>query len=60
MATVIVEYTVTIKQTLHWPDDELINFDYDNLTANLEPSLDDVADEYDIASVKLNGETHHF
>jgi len=60
MAKVIVEYTVKIKQTLDWPDDELGDFNYENLEANLEPTIDDVQSDYDISSVILNGEQHYF
>ncbi len=60
MAKVIVEYMVKMKQTLHWPDDELKDFNYENLQVNLEPSVDDVAGDCDISSVKLNGQEHNF
>lgn len=61
MAKVIVEYTARIKQEIYWPDDELDHFTYDNVQANLEPSADDVVDEeFDVLSIKLNGEEHDF
>lgn len=61
MAKVIVKYTATFKQTLDWPDDELGDFNYENLQVNLRPSEDDeTGDEFEILSVKLNGEEYDF
>jgi hypothetical protein len=61
MAKVEVTYTARITQTLDWPDDELDDFNYNNLQANLEPTEDDIdGQEFDILDVKLNGQDHSF
>jgi len=60
MSKVIVEYTATFKTTLHWPDDELEDFNLENLQVNLTPSEDDWNSDCDIKTIKLNGEDHYF
>ena len=32
----LVKYTVTLEQTVDWPDDELEDFSYENLLCNLD------------------------
>lgn len=61
MAKVIVEYTAKFKTTLDWPDDELKDFNYNNLQVNLTPSEDDWDGlELDVCELKLNGMDHYF
>ncbi len=61
MAKVKVTYTVVVTQTIDWPDDEMEDFDHDNLMLNLDPShLNSDAEIDDIYSVKVNGVEHHF
>lgn len=38
MAQVKVQYTVKATQYIDWPEDEMDDFNYDNLECNLEPS----------------------
>ena len=52
-----VEYTVTHKQTIEWPDDEFNDFDYETLECNLE---DDYGVIDDIKSVKVDGSDYEF
>lgn len=59
MATLEVEYTVKVKQTIHWPDDELDNLNYDNLMVNLDPAIaNDIGEPEEISNVKKNGEQY--
>jgi hypothetical protein len=61
MAKVEVEYTVKIKQIINWPDDEMEDFNYDNLCCNLD--FDKGSAEYgseNVIDVKVNGENHDF
>ena len=61
MAKVEVEYTVKIKQTINWPDDEMGDFTYDNLCCNLD--VDEGSFEHgteDITNVTVDGQHHAF
>jgi hypothetical protein len=49
MAILKVIYTVTIEETIDWPDDELEDLNYDNLMANL--NVDD-KDDYQYEEIK--------
>lgn len=61
MALVKVKYGATFEQTMHWPDDELGDLNYENLQTNLTPDEDSIQiDDFDIKAVKLNGEDHCF
>ena len=60
MALVTVEYTVTCKQSIEWPDDEMGIFNYENLELNLNTTEDDVLEIDEITSVKVNGVERDF
>jgi len=49
MAILKVIYTVTIEETIDWPDDELEDLNYDNLMTNL--NVDD-KDDYQYEEIK--------
>ncbi len=56
----LVKYTVTLEQTVDWPDDELEDLSYENLLCNLDidESLD--LNETEISGIQKNGEEFHF
>lgn len=37
MPNIKVQYTITLEQTVFWPDDEMDNLNYSSLVCNLEP-----------------------
>ena len=60
MAKFKVKYTVTIEETINWPDDELDNFDYDNLMINLNIEEKDDYQYEEIISINKDGESFYF
>lgn len=61
MAKVKVKYLVEMEQIIHWPDDEMDNFDYSTLQCNCEPDASNVSDyDFDIKEVTVNGTIHEF
>lgn len=58
MSKLEVEYTVKVKQYINWPEDELINLNYENLMCNLEVADGIVMDYEDISSIKKDGEDY--
>jgi hypothetical protein len=61
MAKIQVKYSVEMSQTIDWPDDELDNFNYDNLVCSCDPDKAEVVDyNFDIQQVSLNGKPHDF
>jgi len=60
MAKVAVKYTATFVQVIDWPDDELVDFNHDNLLANIDPEKSQFTGDIDVDDVELNGEEHYF
>jgi len=60
MARIEVKYTVLMTQIIDWPDDELEDFNYDNLCANLDVDKSNEGDEFNICDVKKDGKNHDF
>ena len=60
MAKVKVQYFAKVTQTIYWPDDEMNDFNYENLECNLDPTDADVIDAEGIFDVHVNGERHEF
>lgn len=60
MAKVTVKYTATFMQTIDWPDDELGDFNSDNLVANIDPNKSEFTGELEIDDLELNGKEHWF
>lgn len=60
MAKVKVTYTATFVQTIDWPDDELEDFNYNNLECNLDYMDSSATGELSIYEIKLNGKEHYF
>lgn len=62
MAKVLVKYTATVLEIIDWPDDEMGDFNEDNLELNidgLDGNIKDFTFE-EILSVKVNGKEHQF
>lgn len=63
MASIKVTYvqTRTLTQTIDWPEDEMEDFNPDNLECNLEPedSREDHSELY-LVKVLKDGEIHEF
>jgi len=59
VAKIEVEYIVKVRQKIDWPDDEMDDFNYDNLDANLDPREADPIEVQDIDSIKVNGKNHN-
>lgn len=57
---VIVEYEVKIRESIDWPDDEIQEFTYENLEANLEPSSENICHIENISSILVDGEEYYF
>jgi len=61
MAKVTVEFTAKFRQTIDWPDDELADLNYENLSINVNHAdADAECTDVEILRVKLNGKEHHF
>ena len=61
MAKIRVKYTVTATQYIDWPDDEMGDFNYDNLESNLDATnLSTLLEVDDILEVEVNNEPHEF
>ena len=60
MAKIKVTYIAEITELIEWPDDELDEFNRENLTLNLNPRNANDYDDIDIVSVKKNGVNHEF
>lgn len=61
MAKVRVEYTIKAIQYIDWPDNEMDNFNEDNLFCNLEPDNETTSLEVvEIIDVEVNEESHYF
>jgi hypothetical protein len=60
VAKIEVEYIVKVRQKIDWPDDEMDDFNYDNLEANLDPNDSDPVEVENIITVKVNGKNHNF
>ncbi|WP_415912481.1 hypothetical protein [Neptuniibacter sp. QD37_11] len=61
MAKVTVEYLTRKKQVIDWPDDEMEDFNYENLQCNLDPDKAvDTGAEFEICELKVNGKDHYF
>lgn|GEM_PF-3770335 len=59
MPKVKVKYTVKATQIIDWPEDEMSNFDYDNLECNLEPE-ESTLTVGDIVDVQVDGKPYDF
>ena len=61
LAKVKVKYLAEMTQTIDWPDDEMDNFSYDNVVANLNPEDASVTDyNFDLKDVSVDGKSHEF
>lgn len=64
MPLITVKYSKEVTETLNWPEDEMGDFDYDTLEANLSsPLTKNRTEEIEygsITSVKINGKEHEF
>lgn len=61
MANIEVTYLATMTETIHWPDDEMDNFNHDNLCLNLNPEeAASCSPDIEITTVLVNGKNHDF
>lgn len=60
MAKVQVKYTATFVQVIDWPDDELADFNYENLELQIDPEKSQFTGDLDVDEIELNGEEHYF
>lgn len=61
MAKVKVTYVATMVETIDWPDDEMDNFNYENLCVNLDPEkAASCSPDVEIETVLVNGKSHDF
>jgi hypothetical protein len=60
MAKVVVTYTAKFHQIIDWPDDELDDFNLQNLECNIEPEKSDFIGDIDVVEINLNGKEHYF
>lgn len=60
MARVVVTYTAKFHQVIDWPDDELEDFNLENLECNIEPDQSDLIGNIEICDINLNGEEYYF
>jgi hypothetical protein len=49
-----------ITELIEWPENEMDDFNHENLTLNLKPRKANNYDDLDIISVKKNGVDHYF
>jgi hypothetical protein len=60
MARIQVTYMAKITELIEWPENEMDDFNHENLTLNLKPRKANNYDDLDIISVKKNGVDHYF
>ncbi|MBQ4836027.1 hypothetical protein [Pseudoalteromonas luteoviolacea] len=61
MAKVEVKFLVEMSQTIDWPDDEMDNFNYENLQINCDPEQAEIeSHDYELKRVAVNGNEYEF
>lgn len=60
MAKVTVTYTAKFHQVIEWPDDELDDFNQENLECNIEPDKSEFIGDITVVDADLNGKEHWF
>ena len=55
-----VRFSVSMIQTIDWPEDEMEDFNYDNLHANLDHEKGSANYDYEVLDVKVDGENYDF
>ena len=61
MAKVQVKFMAEMSQTIDWPDDEMEDFNYENLQCNCDPENASVVNyAFDIEQVTVDGKPHEF
>lgn len=57
MAKILVKYTARVVELIDWPDDEMVDFNEENLELNIEKLDGNIKDFTfeEILSVKVNG-----
>ena len=60
MAKLRVEYIVTLVEFIEWPDDEIQNLNYENLTSNLDMDKSSECTYGDIVHLEKDGEEFYF
>lgn len=60
MAKIRVVYNVQCVQYVEWPDDEMEDFNYENLLCNLDVDEAKFKDVDDIINIKKDGEEFYF
>ncbi len=60
MAKIRVEYDVKLVEFIDWPDEEMDNFNYENLHCNLDMNKSSECEIGDITSIEKNDEEFYF